>query len=294
MARVLITGGTGFIGRHLADALRAHGHAVVQTSRSRGEHVLDVTMREMAMNVMCAERPEWVFHLAADTRQADTAEIARDMTRVNVEGTRNMLDAAAACGVAAFVAAGTLAEYGDAPRPFVEDGPLRPLTPYGRTKQAATSLVCEYGNGVLPAVALRFSNVYGSGMSRDSFMERLRRAARGGDRVAATAALERDFVHVDDVVAALVLSAVRSRERSGEALNICSGKAYAMDAIVHIAERMLELPPRSLMEDRPFVPRPGQQSSNAASNEKARRMLGWQPRIRLEVGLRALIDGAPT
>lgn len=282
--RVLITGGPGFIGGALAAKLHTqNGFEVYIPARAE----MDITDREIVSQTMSDVRPDWIFHLAADTSKDKTS--SQKMDEVNIGGTINLLEAAKENGVKAFVAAGSFSEYGAVPTPYREDGPAQPYLPYGRSKAAATKIVIDWGKRGLPATVLRFSNVYGSGMSDQPFIGKVMKAACGGPKVPTSPTAMRDFIHVDDCIAAFITGAEKIDNCRGEVINICSGSEVSMIEVTRIAERFLERSISIIAE----VPEGAALLSNRGSNEKARRLLGWRPQIRLEDGIRELLESVP-
>ncbi|MFG1945656.1 NAD-dependent epimerase/dehydratase family protein [Nonomuraea sp. NPDC048826] len=215
-ARVLVTGGSGFIGRRLVSALLAEGAAVTvadlhahpdaQVTSVVGD-LRDPGVRERAV----VGGLDAVVHLAAVTSVLRSVEDPAGTYATNVEATAGLLELARERGVPRFLLASTNAVTGDVGGARIsEDLALRPLTPYGATKAAAEMLLSAY-SGVygMRTGALRFANVYGPGMLlKDSFVPRLMRAAAAGSgvQVYGDGGQLRDYVHVDDVVQAILLA----------------------------------------------------------------------------------------
>jgi UDP-glucose 4-epimerase len=215
---VLVTGGSGFIGRAAVRAFRDHGFPVTVVDRvpyettDEGVRVVvgdlrDAATREAAVTAETAG----IVHLAALTSVLKSVERPADTFTENVAVTHELLELAREREVPQFVLASTNAVVGDVGTSTITvDLPPRPLTPYGATKAACEMLLSGYSGAYgMTTCALRFTNVYGPGMHhKDSFVPRMMRAALAGEgvRVYGTGEQRRDLVHVDDVVRAILLA----------------------------------------------------------------------------------------
>ena len=209
--RVLVTGGSGFIGRRLVRALLEAGADVTVADRrpfpGGGVRTILGDLCDPAVVArMIQPGTDAVFHLAAVTRVLLSVEDPAGTYRLNVDATAGLLEQARIHGVGSFVLASTNAVTGDiGTATITEQAPLRPLTPYGATKAAGEMLLSAYAASYgISGSALRFSNVYGPGMQeKDSLIPRLMRAAvaGGGIQVYGDGKQLRDLVHVDDIVA---------------------------------------------------------------------------------------------
>jgi UDP-glucose 4-epimerase len=217
--RVLVTGAAGFIGRAVVGALRQRGVAVTAVDREPpgvtwddGVHVVTGDLGEQETCVAAFEtRPTAVVHLAALTSVLKSVDAPMQTFAQNVTITQVLLELSRGSGVDRFVLASTNAVVGDVGTSTITtELPLRPLTPYGATKAACEMLLSAYsGSYGMATAALRFTNVYGPGMShKDSFVPRMMRAALSGDgvRVHGDGKQRRDLVFIDDVVAGILLA----------------------------------------------------------------------------------------
>jgi UDP-glucose 4-epimerase len=248
-SRVLVTGGAGFIGRRVVRALLAEGHEVTVADlrafpdpdvRSVTGDLCDPDVPQRAV------RPgtDVIIHLAAVTSVLASVNDPVSTYRLNVEATARLLELARENEVRAFLLASTNAVTGNVRGAVIsEQTVLRPLTPYGATKAAAEMLLGAYANcyGITGA-ALRFSNVYGPGMTeKDSFVPRLMRAARDGEgvQVRGDGTMLRDLVHVDDVV-----QGVLTAWRAGHAgpLILGSGRSVSVNEMVATARTVTGAP----------------------------------------------------
>ncbi len=301
--RSLVTGGAGFIGSHLVDALLLRGDDVtVLDNLSSGKEANldealasgvrleegDITDAAKLKEVFDAARPERVFHLAAqiDVR-VSVSEPIFDLS-VNVGGTINLLEAAAASGVERFLFASTGgAIYGEVEGrelPLVEDAARRPDAPYGQSKLAAEGYLDLYTRlRGLSGVALRLGNVYGP--RQDPHGEAGVVAIFCGalldgitPKVFGNGKQTRDYIFVDDVVCAFL--AASDRDFVG-AVNVGTGReSSVLDVGSEIARAYgTEFDPE--MAD----PRPGEVQRISISSERAQVELGWAAEVSLEDGL---------
>ena len=212
-SRVLVTGGTGFIGRRLVGSLVRAGADVTVLDRQPFPDAAVPTVtgdiRDEAVRAR-AVRPgtDAIIHLAAVTSVVNSIDDPVGTYETNVAATAGLLELARAAGVGTFLLASTNAVVGNVGDAVItERSPMRPLSPYGATKAAVEMLLsCYAGVYGMTTCALRFSNVYGPGMeAKDSFIPRLMRAARDGQgvQVRGDGSMVRDVVHVDDVVAGI-------------------------------------------------------------------------------------------
>jgi UDP-glucose 4-epimerase len=314
--RTLVTGGAGFIGSNLVDALVARGDEVVvcddlssgreqnlATAISAGARLerLDVCDALRLRAVCEAHSPEVVFHLAAqiDVRRS-VSEPAAD-ARINVEGTINALTAAQAGGARKLVLASTGgAIYGDASViPTPESAPARPLAPYGQAKLAAEGY-CRVWSELhdLDAVSLRFANVYGPRQDPggEGGVVAIFSAAAREQRpyvIFGEGTQTRDFVYVGDVVEAMLLAG--DHDPGADPLNIATGRETSvLDLVEACATAGPGSSERAVVTHQP--PRAGEVDRSCLDPSAARALLGWEARTSLGDGIAttyaALADGA--
>lgn len=286
--RVLVTGATGFVGRHLVAHLASEGDEV---SISEAE----ITEPESLEADFDRARPEVVYHLAA---QADVGASFRDPAatlRTNVEGTFNVLDIAQRLGARRVVAVSSADVYGsvsEARLPVDEAAPLRPVTPYGASKAAAEMVCVQAGAGRgLDVVRARAFNHLGPGQSDRFVAAALAARIVANERTGADAVrvgnleARRDFTDVRDVVRAYRLLAVHGEP--GEPYNVCSGLSRRVG---DLAERLVARARRPMrLEIDDDLLRPVEVAEMRGDPSKLRRATGWSPEVPLEKTLDDLL-----
>ena len=229
--KALITGARGFAGRHLAAHL-AKQHVEVVDLDLEGPTPLDITDREAVIARVAREQPDFLYHLAARSHVGQSWDDGEVLTRVNVEGTRHVLDACTRANVGRVLVVGSAEQYGAVEPddlPVRETTPLHPLTPYGASKVAAEAAALDaYHDHGLEVVCVRAFNHTGPGQPPTFLVPGL--AARiaaaehdGADEITlGNMDPVRDFSDVRDVVRAYALLATAGTP--GEAYNVCSGR----------------------------------------------------------------------
>ncbi len=293
--RILVTGGAGFIGSNLLKRLTADKHTTVglddfssATWTNLVNYPGDVLTCDLAgdLAALQAMEPfEVIFHQASIT---DTTVMdQRKMMHNNVEGFRNLLDLAVRWG-SRVVWASSAATYGRGPAPMKESQPAAPLNVYGYSKLAMERLAERYAERLKhPIVGLRYFNVYGPGENHKgkfaSMIGQLARQMRAGKRprIFTDGQQKRDFVYIDDVVAAN-LAAMASRQ--GGVFNVGSGAAGTFNQVVEELNRVLrtDLQPDYFENPYDFF-----QTWTEADLTQSRRVLKYDPKFDLRKGTEA-------
>ncbi len=293
--RAVVTGGAGFIGSHVAEALVRRGDEVRVVDNLASGHrenvpagaeLAELDIRDEALSALFDEvRPELCFHLAAQAAVPVSVERPTYDAEVNLLGTIRVLEAARRHGTKVVFSSTGGAIYGDTDGPATEDAPRLPLSPYGTSKLAGEEYLALYnrlyGTG---HVTMRFANVYGP--RQDPHGEAgviaifLGRLAEGqAAQIYGDGEATRDYVYVGDVVDA-TLAAV---DHPGGLFNVGTGQETSVRELYELCRRVAGKD----AEPEFAAPRPGEVRHSVVDPGRAERELGWRPRHSLEDGLRA-------
>lgn len=295
--RVLITGGTGFIGANLARHALALGyetHLLVRRQHRPWRiqeimhrlhlHTLDITDYGSVQRCLRDVKPAWVLHLAAYGAYPGQQDLPSAIS-TNVQATAAMLMASRSVGVEAFVHAGSSSEYGFKDRPSRESDRLDPNSYYAATKAAATLLCCEMRQQEhLPVVTLRLFSVFGPFEEPTRLIPTLiTHAVDGTLPQLADAKTARDFIYVDDVCAAFVLAAENAAQGS-PVYNVGSGRALTLRDVVKTAREVLDVSAEPVWGSMPS--RTWDTDRWCGDVTLIATELGWKPTTPFDVGLR--------
>jgi nucleoside-diphosphate-sugar epimerase len=304
--RVVVTGAAGFIGSHVCEELLGRGHEVVGIdgfTRFYGRELKERNVAELrrALGFTLREgnlldQPRWadmlagadaVCHLAGRPGVRGGAAVLFEAG--NVRTTEAVMHSAARAGVRRVLLASSSSIYGPAEGPVREDDPLRPLSPYARSKRRAELVADRLArrHGV-ELVTLRYFTVYGPRQRPDMAFTRFVQAAlKGGEMpLLGDGRQVRDFTYVGDAAEATAVALERARP--GGVYNVAGGRPVALADALQILGAALGHAPK--LAERP--PDAREPRSTAADLGRARRELDWTPRTPLEVGLRRQVQHA--
>jgi nucleoside-diphosphate-sugar epimerase len=305
----VVTGGAGFIGSHIAEALLKAGRRVrvfdnldtgrrenLRLLRRAGGRRLEVVagdLRDLASVRRSLRGARFVLHQGALPSVARSVRDPLSTHRVNVGGTLNVLLSARDAGVERVVFASSSSVYGDSPRlPKVETHPPAPLSPYALSKLEGEQYCALFGSLYgLKTVCLRYFNVFGPRQDPASeyaavvprfvaALVRRRRPVVFGDGLQS-----RDFTYVSDVVRANLIACRAPARACGAAYNIAGGRRVTLRELLRLLGRIVGTKPRPIFE----APRAGDVRHSLASLDRARRLLGYRPAVGLEEGLRRTV-----
>ena len=288
--RCLVTGGAGFIGSHLANKLTALGHEAVVLDKipvsERDNCVAIKLVEDVSDYGLLFPRCDWCFHLAALADVVPSIKNPVEYFRNNVDGTVNILNHCVRSGVKKFVYASSTSIYGIPEEyPTTELAPAAPQYPYALTKYLAEQCVMSWGKFYkLPVTSLRMTTVYGPGMKSRGYGSAFKvfmaqKANNAPFTVVGDGRQTRDFIYVDDVVDAFIKAA--ESDVKDEVFNIGSGEPRLVTDIIKLlgGGEVVQIPKR-----------PGEPEQTWADIVKAYVLLGWEPKVTLEEGMKVMLE----
>lgn len=313
----MVTGGAGFIGGHLCRRLLRRGDAVwavdnfdpfyepaikratvKELSAFDAFRLVEVDMvdpdaTQAALEAAGGGRMDAIVHLAARAGVRPSIQQPLTYARVNVEGTVAVLELSRRLGNVPVVFGSSSSVYGNsAPVPFREDDPVaEPISPYAATKRAG-ELFCHahhalYGTSI---VSLRFFTVYGPGQRPDLAIHKFARLMAAGRPIPffGDGSAERDYTYVDDIVQGVEGAVDYARANPGafEIVNLGESQTTSLSRLVELLGAALEVEP--VLDRQP--PQPGDVNRTCADVGKARRLLGYDPRTRVEEGIPRFVE----
>jgi UDP-glucose 4-epimerase len=290
--RVLVTGGSGFIGRHVVAALsRAGAQPRVVDLVAHPDPSVEIVRGDIAQRSVldaAVEGVSAIVHLAAVTSVLGSLRDPEGTYRTNVAGTHTVLEAARAAGVQSLAFASTNAVVGETEGGLIDESAIpRPLSPYGATKAAAEMLMSAYSAAFgVRCACLRLTNVYGLGMqAKDSIIARLMRAIRLGQgfEIYGDGEQVRDYVNVSDVSEAM-LGALVNEDWQGPIV-IGTGTSLSVLEVVEAVRRVSGAD----FEVRHGPAKPGEMRAVVVDNSRAR-AARWTPQFDLAGGLVGVWD----
>lgn len=311
MKNILITGGAGFIGSHVADKLLAdeigqifvvdnfnnfydpkikHNNVDIHLTNPRYK-IFEVSIedRNRLDQIFSATKFDAIIHLAASAGVRPSLEKPFDYEKTNVTGTLNLLELARHYRIPKFIFGSSSSVYGvGATSPFHEEAPIYPISPYAATKAAGEMFVHTYSHLYgLPCICLRFFTVYGPRQRPDlaihkfvTLMTSQKPIPLYGD-----GSTERDYTYVDDIVDGII-AALNYENSQFEIINLGGSQTISLIELVKLIEKNLGI--TAQIEWLPM--HPGDLKRTHASIEKARRLLNWSPQIGIETGIRKFVD----
>jgi UDP-glucuronate 4-epimerase len=312
MKNILITGGAGFIGSHLADRLLTEGGWQVsvvddfndfyvpaikrenvnrqKTNQNYRLFEADIRDKNALAEVFKENALDCIVHLAARAGVRPSLELPLLYSQTNVDGTVNLLELAREYGIKQFVFGSSSSVYGiNAKVPFSEDDPIRqPISPYAATK-AAGELLCHtythlYG---IRCVCLRFFTVYGPRQRPDLAIHKFARLLSEGKPIPVfgDGTTRRDYTYIDDILAG-VRAAIDYGASDYEVINLGESRTVELRELISLLEK--ELGVEAKIDRQPL--QPGDVPQTYADISKARSLLGYNPQTQIEVGIQRFVE----
>lgn len=294
MTSVLVTGATGFIGRHLVTRLLHDGasvHALVRPNLAPPPdgtaHAADLLDPVRTRAVVAAVRPAVVYHLAGRVDLTRSAPGARACIEENLTATVNLLDALQESPPGRLVYVSSTEVYGSNTPPFREDQRVDPPSPYAVTKVAAEEFCRLYGRATgVEVCVLRLAPAYGPGQGAARFLPSLILACLRGEPVRVRHPQQRrDHVYVADLAEGIARAGAAALGPF-EIINLGSEETWSL---AEIAEEVVRVAGRPVTVERGNKPLPNEAAHWATCADKARRLLDWKPRTDLAAGLAATL-----
>jgi len=304
-ARALVTGGAGFIGSHLCEALSGLGASVVVIDNLKGGsreniaafksvELVEASILDTATLGRLTNGCQYVFHLAALGSVPASVERPRDYQEANANGTFNVLEAARAAKVRRVMFSASSSAYGENPVPWIETMPPMPKSPYAATKLAGEGLLRAYSSSYgLDTASLRYFNIFGPRQNANSayaaVIAAFAKAVLAGKNpiIYGDGTQSRDFTYVDNAVHANLLAARSERTIGGEVINVGCAAQISVNDLAVLVGQMLgnpSLKPTHLPE------RAGDIKHSFADLSRAREILGFRPVVDFQAGLRPTLE----
>ncbi|MCK4735480.1 MAG: GDP-mannose 4,6-dehydratase [Methanophagales archaeon] len=301
--KALVTGCAGFIGSHLVDKLLEQGYEVIGIdcftdyySREIKEanisnawnHKNFEFIEEDILEMNGYPEVDYVFHLAAQAGvRASWGKSFEIYTRNNIEATQKLLEFYKDREIKKFVYASSSSVYGDAELPMRENSLLKPVSPYGVTKLAGENLCyLYYKNYGVPVISLRYFTVYGPRQRPDMAIHKFVKAIFNRDEIAVfgDGTQTRDFTYVNDAVEANILAA--KSDSVGETFNIGGGSRISVNDLIKKIVRTIGKKANIKYVEK----QKGDVRDTFADVSKAKKELGWMPKVEIEEGLKRFVD----
>lgn len=299
--KILITGGAGFIASHVADAYIELGHEVVivdnlstgnlKNLNPKAKFIeADITNKEKIQEIIKTERPEVINHHAAHIQVGYSVKNPQFDAENNIIGLLNIMEAAKEVPIKKVIMAATGgAMYGNKQTPFNETMKAEPLSPYGISKRAG-ELYLNYYHELyqIPFISLRYSNVYGPRQNAHGesgviaiFTEMI--ADGKSPAINGSGTHTRDYVYVEDVARANVLAL--NSDFVGE-LNIGTKTEISTNEVFRKVVNEMGVN----IEEKHIEERPGEQVTSSLDYSKATEILGWEPRVDFDEGVKRVVE----
>lgn len=284
--KILITGATGFLG----SALLKRGGELKGRLYPTASKKMDLTNFSEVSKVIKKIKPDIIYHLGAIVNLARDFKVGQKCIEVNIKGTLNLLEALRDIGLERFIFANTEEVYGEGPIPYHEDQTVSPPSPYAISKITGEYFAKIYAKTLdFKLISLRIGTMYGPGLPKHRFISQIIIKALKNENIPLTwGKKKRDYVYIDDVVDALILTKDIVLNDDFTVLNIGSGVSYTLKELVERILRITKsnskclwgkIPDRILEADEWLL-----------DISRARKLLHWKPKTSLEEGIKKIVS----
>lgn len=293
---IAITGVNGFIGQHLSKALIRKGYAVTGIGKEDKSviprvlyHKGDVLNKKFLGKIIydC----DAIVHLAALTSHKDIVDNQLKTQKINLNGTKNILDIFIKSKAKKFIYPSTGKVYGNIRYlPIDENHPTQPQNILGKLKLEVEDLIKSYETQQKKLIIFRAFNVYGHGQDENFLIPTILKQLSDGKReiILGDVKAKRDYVYIDDLVSAFVLAIEKKLPPGVSIYNICTGKESSASQIVNMISKIKGIDIK--IKVNPALIRGDEMKEEYGSFEKAKRVLGWEPKVNFKDGLGRLIS----
>jgi nucleoside-diphosphate-sugar epimerase len=292
--RILITGATGFLGKHLIKRfkqldLEVYGMA---TRADLKNNIIEADLKDLNQLKQAIKRinPDIIYHLGALVNLTRDFQIAKECFETNLVGTLNLLEALREIKIKRFIFSSTEEVYGNGKVPYKENQKCLPPSPYAISKKAAEELCEIYAQDLnFSLLILRIGTMYGFTESMPKFIQQTIMKALKNEAIPLNSGVKkRDYIYIRDVVEVLVLSRKSRNKSRCEIMNVGGGKSYSLLELVDMILKITKSKSNKLigiMKERDYEPEEWLMDINIA-----RRELGWKPNFSLNEGLKKTIE----
>lgn len=281
--KILVTGGTGFFGKHLTKKLEEKGHKVYKL-------MCDLTDEHEVKRQVHKFLPTTIYHLGGIVDLSRSFDTAKKCLEINIKGTLYVLEALRQHKPVRFIYTSSEEVYGIGPLPYSEDQIPNPPSPYAISKIAAEQLAKLYGQELGFSIFIfRIGTAYGSEQPDSRLIPQIIiKALKGEDILLNSGTKKRDYIYIGDAIDAMTLPLEKNMKEQIVIINAGGGKQYSLKYLVDIVLRLTESKSKVLLGA--FPDRLFEADEWLLDNSKAKELLSWKPETSLEQGLKKMID----
>ncbi len=290
--RILVTGGSGYLGQFLVEALKKENANVFvldkNVENTQKTFKVDITKKQEVIDAVSKIQPEIIFHLAAilnRERNFDRFELSNN---INHLGTYNLLEALKTISYQNFIFTSTSEIYGENKAPFHEEQLPDAVSPYSLTKVYSENLIRTFSKlNTKNYTILRLFNFFGKNMPEDFFIPQLINSLKTKESFDMTGGKQiRDFLYIEDVVSALVLTAQQANPKN-ETYNVCSNTGVSLKQLVEIIQKALKSDCKINFGALPY--RDNEVWNMVGSNSKIKEDLRFEPKYNIEEAISLVV-----